>query len=344
MVNNGKVRHNLRRRPYKYNNEVIRKSKKGMDMEANKQMDLINLNQGIFDFKCMSTQIFALLKQYPFLKYEVIGKSVEGRPLYMLSLGEGKKRIHVNGSHHGNEWITSFVVMKSIEIMCKAYEKQCEVREENIRDLLHRVSYDFVPMVNPDGVELAIHGLKGSPNTYKNKKLMKCNEGEMNFSRWKANIRGVDLNRNYAAGFADYVRISEKAMPSYAYYAGCQPESEPESRALAYLTRKRNYEMVFAYHTQGEVIYWTYDNLQVETALEYATIFSKASGYALDEPDALAASGGYKDWFIKAFHKPGFTIECGWGENPIDSSQGLNIVEQTLPILLLAAQDIRKEG
>jgi g-D-glutamyl-meso-diaminopimelate peptidase len=63
----------------------------------------------------------------------------------------------------------------------------------------------------------------------------------------------------------------------------------------------------------------------------------------LDFPEAQAASGGYKDWFIERFRKPGFTIECGQGENPLPIGQLDTIITHTLPILLLASKDLRKE-
>ena len=30
---------------------------------------------------------------------------------------------------------------------------------------------------------------------------------------------------------------------------------------------------------------------------------------------------GYKDWFVLAFNRPGFTIECGQGSHPLKVSQ-----------------------
>lgn len=96
--------------------------------------------------------------------------------------------------------------------------------------------------------------------------------------------------------------------------------------------------MVLSYHTQGEVIYWTYDDIMVTGAEEYAKMFSAASGYLLGQPDILSSYAGYKDWFIKYYRRPGFTIECGVGENPIASSQAHVILKQTLPILKLAGR------
>lgn len=229
--------------------------------------------------------------------------------------------------------------MKSIAILCEMIKEQAVYEDIHVGNWLEEVTYDFVPMVNPDGVELCIEGLNGRKD---GQSLRALNEGELNFSRWKANIRGVDLNRNYNAGFETYSLISEKKSPSYAYYSGQKPESEPETKALADLTRRRDYDMVLAYHTQGEVIYWTYGNLEIAGARAYADMFSQASGYALDQPESIAASGGYKDWFIDHFKKPGFTIECGYGENPLSIIQVEPILTHTLPILLLAAKDLRK--
>lgn len=302
--------------------------------------NIVQLSRNCYDPIALKWQIIALSKVYSFLKVYTIGKSANQVPLYALRLGCGARKIHVNASHHGNEWLTSFIVMRSIEILCKALKNGESLYGANIKELLQKVTYDFVPMVNPDGVMLSLEGTKYECFTNAH---IKWNEGNKDFSKWKANARGVDLNRNYDAGFTDYQQISEVKGPSYAYYEGAYPESEPESKALADLTRKEQYDLVLAYHTQGEVIYWTYDNLSVATAQEYAKIFEEVSGYVLEEPEPLAASGGYKDWFMKAFNKPGFTIECGLGENPIDVCQSETIIKRTLPIILAAAKDLRKE-
>lgn len=292
------------------------------------------LVKGEYSYQNMLDQIKRLTQSYPFLQWEIIGNSVMDRPIYLLHLGTAKRKVHINASHHGNEWLTSYIVMRSLEMLCE------EIQAGKIA--LQQINYDFVPMVNPDGVELCLHGLTSVNDPWQRERLVKMNEGIEVFSRWKANIQGVDLNRNYNAGFENYKVISEKKAPCYAYYAGERPESEPESKALAMLTRKRLYDMVLAYHTQGEVIYWNYGGIEVPTAREYAIMFSEVSGYLLDEPEVTAASGGYKDWFIAVYKKPGFTIECGLGENPISSYQSEDIIRRTWPIVKCAQKDIRE--
>jgi len=49
-----------------------------------------------------------------------------------------------------------------------------------------------------------------------------------------------------------------------------------------------------------------------------------------------AAYAGYKDWFIEAYKKPGYTIETGRGINPLPISQFSSIYNSNEEILLLA--------
>ena len=53
-----------------------------------------------------------------------------------------------------------------------------------------------------------------------------------------------------------------------------------------------------------------------------------------------SAYAGYKDWFIKHFRRPGYTIEAGSGENPLPLSQFPEIYRDNLGILVTAALEI----
>ena len=48
-----------------------------------------------------------------------------------------------------------------------------------------------------------------------------------------------------------------------------------------------------------------------------ADALAASSGYKVCQPSGLASHGGFKDWFINAKSRPGFTIEVGVGENPL---------------------------
>ena len=75
-------------------------------------------------------------------------------------------------------------------------------------------------------------------------------------------------------------------------------------------------------------------------ALALGQEFARLSGYSLEETPYASGFAGYKDWFIQNFDRPGYTIECGLGENPLPLSQFENIWNANLGILTLAALGI----
>ena len=102
-------------------------------------------------------------------------------------------------------------------------------------------------------------------------------------------------------------------------------------------TRQRNPELVLAYHTQGEVIYWKFLELEPAGSRELAERLSQVSGYAYEDTPYSAGFAGYKDWFIQEYDRPGYTIEAGLGANPLPISQFPQIWKANLGILIQAA-------
>ena len=105
-----------------------------------------------------------------------------------------------------------------------------------------------------------------------------------------------------------------------------------EAIAMADLTRERDFAWVLAFHTQGEVIYWGYQGLEPPYSETMVNEFSRVSGY---EPvQTIESYAGYKDWFIQDWRRPGFTVELGFGTNPLPIRQFNEIYEETLGIFL----------
>jgi g-D-glutamyl-meso-diaminopimelate peptidase len=168
-------------------------------------------------------------------------------------------------------------------------------------------------MVNPDGVELVQQGILPTHPLYHD--LKKWNEGRADYRGWKANIRGVDLNDQFPAYWEEEVRRRGKTGPSRRDYAGPAPLSEPESKALADLTEREQFDMVLSIHSQGQEIYWNYRDLEPKESRDWALRLAAATGYRAVKLGGSDA--GYKDWFIQRFGKPGFTVEVGLGVNPL---------------------------
>ena len=95
---------------------------------------------------------------------------------------------------------------------------------------------------------------------------------------------------------------------------------------------EEEFDIVLAFHSQGEEIYWGYQHLEPPESRAMAEKLAKASSFrAVQTADS---SAGYKDWFIKEFRRPGFTIETGVGQNPLPITSAARIWITTVPLLL----------
>lgn len=74
-----------------------------------------------------------------------------------------------------------------------------------------------------------------------------------------------------------------------------------------------------------------------KNALSIAETFAAASGYTVEDTPYASGFAGYKDWFVQQYMRPGYTIECGRGENPLPISDLAGIYAENLGILTLAA-------
>jgi g-D-glutamyl-meso-diaminopimelate peptidase len=291
-----------------------------------------------YTYEIIDRQIRGLKIRYPFLEVGSIGRSVMGKILYYIRLGRGNREVFYNGAHHANEWITTPLLMQFIENYAKAYSVGGSIKGYNIPQLYNSSSIYIVPMVNPDGVDLVNYWPNYTNPVYRQAALLN-NTGLPLPRVWKANIRGVDLNVNYPASWEKEKQLElEEGItgPAPRDYGGERPLSEPETIAVVNFTRTHNFRLVIAYHTQGEVIYWQFENLAPPVSLTIGNIFSRISGYALVGGPGEAAYAGYKDWFIQEYGRPGYTIEVGRGVNPLPVSQLPGIYRENEEILLLS--------
>lgn len=291
-----------------------------------------------YTYDILERQIQGLRARYPFLEVGTIGRSVLGKNIYYILLGRGTREVTYNAAHHANEWITTPLLMKFVENYAKAYSVRGNIRGYSIPQIYNQARIYVIPMVNPDGVDLVTYWPNYTNPAYQ--QAARLNTSGLPLPRvWKANIRGVDLNVNYPALWEREKQMElEQGItgPAPRDYGGEAPLSEPESRAMVNFTRQHNFRLVIAYHTQGEVIFWQFENLAPPESITIANLFSRASGYAVVTAPGEAAYAGYKDWFIQEFRRPGFTIEVGRGVNPLPISQFPDIYRRNEEIMLLA--------
>ena len=262
-----------------------------------------------------------LLKKYHFIERTSLGKSLVGRDIPMLQIGNKENSVLLAASFHGMEWLTSLLLLKFTDDLCERI-----INDTEYENLISRTGISIVPCVNPDGVEISLTGASAA-GEYKS--LVEQIGG---VELWQANARGVDINHNFNAGWDDLHRReieSGVTGPNRTRFGGPFPESEPETKAITEICRKRHFKYVVAFHSQGEEIYFDYGKNTPKVSQLMADEMGRLSGYKVSKPEGLAVGGGFKDWFIEEFSRPGFTIEVGKGKNPLPIGDFNSIYNKT---------------
>ena len=289
-----------------------------------------------FDMKMREKLINAIIEKYPFVKSGILAKSLCGRDIHYMRLGNNESPVLFVAAFHGMEWLTSLVVLIFFEDICSAVESNADICGINISSFLKEQGLFIIPCLNPDGVEISLHGANAA-GAYKN--LVQSAVEYKNTKHWQANARGVDLNHNFNANWDNLHKMEEEASilgPAPTRYGGPEPESEPESKALVNLCRNKAFKRALAFHSQGEEIYWDYGKNTPKDSRLMANVMSIVSGYKVSEPEGLAVGGGFKDWFISELKKPGFTIEIGKGQNPLPIDDISSIYKKIEKMLILS--------
>lgn len=247
-----------------------------------------------------------LLKKFPFIKREEIGRSMKGRSICAYSLGNKCNRIIMVGGVHGSEYLTINLLLRFLWDLCLSYKSGDTVAGIKMKRFLNRRGVTIVPVLNPDGTEISING----------KSCKNCH----NPIYWQANACGVDINHNFPANW-DIIHEREiKAgitAPACTRYGGKSPANQRETIAIMNYCIKNNFERCYAFHSQGREIYYEFGENTPKESLAMARLLSKTSGYTISAPSEIADGAGLKDWFIERFRKPGFTFEIGKGKNPL---------------------------
>ena len=203
----------------------------------------------------------------------IIGNSFFRLPIFYMAVKKTEyPKIIFQYAIHAREYITSYLALKQIE----DFERSGSCG-----------SVYFIPLMNPDGVNIA--------------------EGDSPL--YKANGRGVDLNVNFDAlwgrGASNvYKRADQNFVGEFAF-------SERETCALRDFTLKINPHATISYHAKGEEIFWEFfqDKEKKTIHKKLAKSVRKVTGYKIKS--SKNSTGGYKDWCVQKLGIPALTIEVG---------------------------------
>lgn len=268
----------------------------------------------------------------------------DGRGVYDIVLGDinGDNQILIFGAMHAREYITTQTVMRQL---CEAIDAVNgyggTYRGVPDSELLQGVTIHFVPLSNPDGVAISQFGLNGINNESIRSQVAAIGG---DYEQWKANARGVDLNRNFDAGWYEFVG---SPRPAADRYKGTSPGSEPEAAALIKLTQDYHIKRAISYHTVGALIYWYYkqSGAVLDESRKFANEISAETGYPLDGDYTAVDAAGYKDWAVYKLGIPSITIETGaesgYYDNPVPQRFFNGIWERNKNVVYATAYNLK---
>ena len=118
--------------------------------------------------------ILALIELLPFEK-SVVGRSFEGRDIYKIKLGNGKRKILLWSQMHGNEATATMAIFDILKFFAAQHDGFQDFRD----NILSHLELHFVPMINPDGAERFIRRTAQGIDMNRDAVALQCPESKL---------------------------------------------------------------------------------------------------------------------------------------------------------------------
>lgn len=306
--------------------------------------DIVSTNHQKYSYKEYVNDLKQLQEKYPHTcQVKKAGTTADNRKIYEVILGnpEAKKHLVVIANLHAREYMTTQLCMKQIEYYLKKYYKDMEEKTADTNEasdqLMDQVAIHYFPSCNPDGTAISQYGFKAIRNKTLRKNLYKMSGSSRT---WKANARGVDLNRNWNMAFRRQGRRG-----SYGF-TGYKAESEREVKALLKavdsIEETGKIVGVISYHSTGSIIYGKCAsdvNKKVKnTTTKMYRLAQKLTGYRVMPAEEADAEPGYsREYFLYKKKIPFITIEVGRGECPLGIGEFSSIWKKNKDLVIKQA-------
>jgi predicted deacylase len=227
-------------------------------------------------------------------RVEVVGTSIEGRPIRSFELGSPDGApVLLTGLMHGVEFIGSVALLSMVQ----------HIVTDPTAELLRHARIVIVPVVNPDALQANCDRLAAG---------------------WRAsqrcNARGVDLNRNFPRMRKDMPLnpLGGSRWHRSPHYVGRCPFSEPETRALRDVANALRPKVSVGFHSFGELLLypWAFTALPNPRRAKYEKAGRAFTGAlrgatyrVMQATDWYSTVGDMDDWLDVEFGTLAFTVE-----------------------------------
>jgi hypothetical protein len=271
-------------------------------------------------------------------------RTVQGRPIEGVELAagvarrdDGRPSFLLVALHHAREWPAAESAIEFARMLAEGYG-----RDRRMTRLLQRVRVVVVPVLNADGfiesreapaseltaleIPLAV-APPGGVLAYRRKNCA----GALPAGAPCLLEHGVDLNRNYAAGWGGQ---GASTLLTDQTFRGPGPFSEPEAAAVRDLVLGRNFTALLTIHNVAALVLRPPSVRgaaepdearlkQLGDAMGDATGYTSELGYELYD-----SSGVTEDWAYAAAGIFGYTIELGPPDGGFHGPYQQNVIDQ----------------
>lgn len=299
-----------------------------------------------YTYKEMASDISLLKRTYSkYVNVKNLGKSCDNRKIYDVVIGNQKsgRSLIVIGAIHAREYMTTQLCMAQIELYLQNYNDKIGVTSTN--EVLNRIAVHYIPMANPDGVSISQSGLSAIQNASLKNALKKM-PGADKTKYWKANARGVDLNKNFNYNYiAKYggKRGSEG-------YTGESVNSEPETKAIvAFLDKMKSsgtLKGLINYHATGSILFGDAKGSVKPVVTKMYELAKKITGYAdssgyeesVNEHSKKKNIGNLREYAMYKKNIPCITLEIGKNACPLSAGEFYSIWKKNKVLVLKEAK------
>ena len=307
-----------------------------MAAEISEDKEIVDISDHIYSYTEMMEDIEQLGEKYPDrIQVSSVGTSLDDRMIFQIVLGNpnAPKAIYVQSSIHAREWMNTWIMMKSLEMNLQNWNTVLP-NGETYGQIFNDCCVYLLPMVNPDGVTISQFGFDGIQNEALRNYGLSL-KGASNPQRWKANARGVDLNRQFSVGWNSNVT---EIAPCSDTYNGVAPFTEPEAVAVKNALEQREFVAAITYHTMEGAIYWNLGQ-QGDVLFRNQILANQCqaiSGYRLD-PGPSDLKGLEYNYMIFEKGIPTVCIETGRKFSPLPYSEWDSVWRENSMMMVVVA-------
>lgn len=297
-------------------------------------MSIVETRHQQYSYDDLCTDLNELRENYGSkMHLNCIGVSADNRSIFEIVIGtdNAKKDIYFIAGVCGAEYMTSLVIMKQVEYFLHYYDAG-DYEGYSYADLFDSVRVHVVPMLNPDGVNLAQHFFSGIHDEDIKRRIKDWYDRDQsagginlnldNYLRFFfANAKGTDLRKNFPY---QWDLVSTTAFPASNGYRGDYGGSEAEVRSIVHALKTVKPELVVTYHTTGSRLFYNFGQPDeiLSVARNYGLYLGKLMTYEASEKklieDGYGTLSGYCNNILQI---PALTVNLGNGAAPLALSE-----------------------